>query len=309
MKNLENQLKEKAIYDHEEITPTNVKEILDRYEHDFFDEGILSRVYKIKDTGYVVKEGKWSLVDPELFRSEIVNIDTQQLTETLHDITSLLYFKFLPDKEKVALEYSRYLKVIEYFGFFNETGYYHHPLLDEIYARQKDIRNNLPKLQHPIEKKLKTKLPKAVKILFDEVLYENYLPREFMLFGESYFQDTNKHTYFIFQEHIEGKKLSEVSFDDLSYENKLKLLFFAYITLAFYVEENLVLDLRPDKLNPLNKWFLDTGNVVVGENQIRLVDTRSQWDTSSRVVERGLFIPELIILNVRNFLVSGLKKL
>src|SRR5690606_1235149 len=109
--NFENVLQENAIYspDIKEMKRFPVNEFLKNYKLEQIGKGFETRVFKIKNTNWVVKEGRWDL-DFEPIMHLTVKIPRVQAQKLFRGFK----FTFLPEEEVVLNQYSHYLKLLEY---------------------------------------------------------------------------------------------------------------------------------------------------------------------------------------------------
>src|SRR6185369_7536862 len=225
MDKLEKFLRENAIYSPEEYKEIDTKKLLEGYEVEKKYMGILSRVYFIKGTPWVLKEGRWD-VSFELVGDARIPFPARFSEYVLKRFS----FTFLPRKKHILEEYGRYLIFAQYFGYFENKDSYYHPNRDLIFSTQKSIRKSLAFFRPEIEKKYHFKLnPKIDDVLNSEISKHNFLPKEYQLIGESISpENKDKLTSLIFQEFVDGKVLRDYSKKDLSKDEKKQLILLIY---------------------------------------------------------------------------------
>lgn len=306
MDKFESTLKSNAYYGRpwEDLTKVDIEEFIELKDIYQIGKGLNTRVFKIKDRPWVLKEGRW-----DLDFNFLENLNIKLPAQITEDFLKQFDFYFLPNKPEIKRQYELYLKFINYFGYFDIDRSYHHPNLDGIIDGQKEIRRNLIETKPLIEKKYSLKLNLIIdEILKSELSYHNFLPNEYLLYGKS-FTDKNKgnDTYFIFQEYIKGQLLHDhKSFKDEKINLAYSILL-AYLVLLISAKENYIPDLRPRNVaSKINDWFLKTDNVMLTENGLKFIDTRWMWGLDDNLVKRGVLIPEMTLESTKLFIKSAL---
>jgi len=298
-----------AIYGTDEnsvkIAPT--LSIFDLNKMGFLSRGLLSRVYKLKDYDFVVKEGRWDM-DFELFKGVHIPVNTK-IVEKIFNIFS---HSFQPKLKEVLSQYGFYLKFAEYFGYFSEKNEYYHPNLEMIHSAQRHLRNSLLFYKPEVEKHFKFKInPKIDEILLSDSRLHNFLPKEYTLYGKSVSKENEgKLTSFIIQKFVKGRVLTEVDETSLPVATTRELIVLLYLILLMEYQTGLVPDTRPKYLiTQAYNWLLRTDNVMICNDGIKFIDTRWLWDEKSNIVKRGIIIPEMIMNLAKgyiNFLLDSL---
>jgi len=272
---------------------------------EFLSTGINARVYKFRNTNWVVKEGRWDL-NFNLFGDAKLPLPAE-LTEK---VLNLFSFTFLPSTKEILRQYKAYLKFVQYFGYFTKEDEYYHPNLDLILNAQKNIRDSLVFYLDDLEDFYKVKFnPKLKRILESEIKYHNFLPKEYLLVGKSISPMNNKkNTYFIVQEFIKGTLLHDVDEEKLENVVKEQMVLLAYLILLMNFQIHLVPDTRPRYfLAPGVNWLTKTDNIILTNVSVKFIDTRWFWDYKSNLIKRGLIIPDMIINNTKTYLINLLE--
>ena len=307
MENIEKILQKNAYYGQGRIKTSKLpSQILD-LEFEEVSKGTFSRVYKIKNTSWIVKEGRWD-TDLKVWGDLFIPIPTQPLDELL----KLFNTSFLPTSDEIKRQYQIYFIFIKYFGFFSKNNYYH-PRLNFLQKEQREIRSRLIDSIQKIEEIYKIELPNKIEKIINDVSKTNFLPKEYTLTGKSISQTNHeKATVFIFQRYIQGKSLHDIEFDQMSVKVKKQLILFLFLTLVMRFETNLIPDLRPRYLIfQATDWFFKTDNMIISteKNSVKFIDTRWLWEADSNYVKRGLMIPDLIITSVKYYLKKLLEEI
>lgn len=305
---LEDQLKKYAIYS---AGPGSLKDapltkMLSHYEKEPLSMGYNTRVFKLPEEGWVIKEGRWDL-DIGLFGNVKMEIPAQPFENLLN----LFELSFLPNPEEILRQYELYLKFIQYFGYFSKEEDYYHPEIESIRTKQKSIRDSLVEFIPDVEKKFNFKIESKIKnILESDMKYINFLPKEYLLYGESFSKENqNKKTYYIFQEFVKGKLLHDVSKEEVENTVVGQLALLLYMLLVMNMKEELLPDTRPRHVVQAFDWLTKTDNIIIADDSVKFIDTRWLWDTSSGLVKRGMMIPDMTIKMSKKYLNYYLKKI
>ena len=272
---------------------------------EFLSNGLNARVYKVINADWVVKEGRWDL-DLSLFGEAKLPIHAELTAKVL----GLFSFTFQPTIKEILRQYKSYLNFVQYFGYFTKKVEYYHPNVDLILNAQKNIRDSLVFYLDEIESYYKLKFsPKLKEILSSDLKYQNFLPKEYLLVGKSITPINNgKITYFIVQEYVKGTLLHDVDEKNLDNVIKQKLILLAYLMLLMNYQVHLVPDTRPRYIFlPGTNWITKTDNIIITKDSVKFVDTRWLWDRNSNIIKRGLFIPDMVINNTKDFILNLLK--
>ena len=142
-------------------------------EIELLGKGFFSRVYQLKDTPWVIKEGRW-----DLDLKVTSKLDLPLPARVLQTLIRPFNYHFQPTPKEIIKQYQDYLLFAEYFGFFSQNDYYH-PHLAEIRTKQKIIRASLSDALTDLEARYGlTNLPKIKEVLNSEILSTNFLPQE-----------------------------------------------------------------------------------------------------------------------------------
>lgn len=297
---LTTQLREYAIYSPREIKQTNMQELLSGYDLELIGIGMNARVFRLKGTDWVVKEGRWDmkLVLP-------AGVAVPMPVKLLKKGMEFVAFDFFPDKAEVARQYKQYLNLVEYMGYFGKQAWYrrafkdyYHPNIDLINSAQKAIRTSLAYYIPQLEKYYNFKFePGLEEVLKSPVKYHNFLPAEYLLYGESISPaNKGKSTYFIFQKFIQGKLLHDVEKDTWPRKLAYEMILFSYLLLLMNYQLHIIPDTRPRNYTEVITWLTKTDNIVVSGYGAKFVDTRWYWETRSfNPTRRGFIVSELAI--------------
>lgn len=294
-------LRKNAIYssDRNKMNKFAVNELLREHSLELLGKGFETRAYRVMDSDWVVKEGRWDL-DFEPIMHLTVKIPREQAQKLLRAFK----FTFLPEIDEVLIQYGHYLKLVEYFGYFPDEEIYFHPNIDSIHNKQVRLRQEMNRFIEKIDDKYSLPEQKELKkILSSNLNTYNFLPQEYLLYGRSISrQNKGKDTYYIFQRFVKGKTLFEHNVKKLSGKNRKLMILLSYLVLLLNTRESLVPDLRPRYILQTHDWFGDTDNIILADKGPVLIDTRRVWETNSNFVKRGLLVPELITLRTKHYL-------
>ncbi len=288
-----------AFYNNDELKPTDISAILG-CNLTLLATGCFSRVYLLNQQ-WVVKEGRWDL-DVSLAPDLKIPIPIKYLKWLLKPFKA----EFQPKPAEIIRQYNDYLLFSEYFGYFTPDNYYH-PQLEELRYRQKKIRAALSDLLPAIENKYHLSFShKTQQLVKSPLLYTNYLPKEYLLYGPVLGQNSKQQlTSYIIQEYLPGKVLHDVELTELNREQLSKLLLLIIIILYFHLNTGLLPDTRPRHLlTQFYDWFYSTDNIILtSQNEVRYLDTRWLWPTQSKnLIKRGLVLPEIILPSLKKWL-------
>lgn len=288
---LEKQLQKLAFYDPQitKLKPLDLSTLLDAYQLEFISKGTTSRVFRIDDLPWVVKEGRWDL-DMSLFGDTKLSLPS----EPVEKILNIFEMSFLPTQTEIIEQYKRYLTFAEYFGYFVDQKVYYHPHREQIFKKQQQIRDNLAFFCSLISKRYNLKNELQLKqILASPVKHTNFLPKEYLLYGKSISPENhNKDTYFLFQEYIKGKHLHDWK---INQEDRLiaeQLVVLTVLILLMHLETGYVPDTRPRYMMiEAYDWLTKTDNIIIAKETVKFIDTRLIWNINDNIVKRGVFIP------------------
>src|SRR3989344_3393871 len=134
-------------FDPNNIESIDIDRVFSAADIEYFGEGLMSRVYKIKNSDWLVKEGRWD------FNLKFFNgLDIPSSAVVTESILKLFDYSFLPRKKEVARQYADYLKFAEYMGYFDSEDQFYHPNRSEIFRKQRYIRKTLLGHREPIER-------------------------------------------------------------------------------------------------------------------------------------------------------------
>lgn len=293
MDKFEKQLRDNAIYSPIKVKVAPIEKILASRDVEKIAGGQMGRVYKIEGTDWLLKESRWDL-SIELFWDKSLPLPAA-ITEK---VLNLFSFTFLPKEEEVLRQYRMYLNFVEYFGFFDEESDYYHPNVDIINTAQKNIRESLLYFKPKIEKHYAIKLnDKLDKIFESDVIYHNFLPKEYLLYGESISKENKgKLTQFIFQEYLNGSLLHDVKRQKMGKKGIEQLILMIYLLLLMHYQLGIIPDTRPRYIfTEAYNWLTKTDNMMMTGDGLKFIDTRWFWDSKSNFIRRGLIIPNVII--------------
>lgn len=287
-----------AVYNPDEYKKSDIDVFLKDYELEFLSAGLNSRAFKVKDKDWIIKEGRWDL-DFTLLGSLKLKLPTMLLQKFF----SIFKYQFVPSIKNTQNDYGNYLEFVQYFGYFDSDRDYPHPNRSLMFNAQKNIRDTLLFYKPAVERKYKFKIPKNVdKVLQDKnIIYTNFLPKEYQLFGRSISKENGgKDTCYIVQEFVKGEHLAEVADSKLPTKLKKQLILMIYLTLLMHMQVGLLPDTKPAGTikNPAN-WLTNTENIIVTKDRIVFIDTRWFWDVHSNFIKKGLFIPRFITQRAR----------
>jgi hypothetical protein len=290
-----------------ELQRTDIGKLINVSDLELFGQGMNTRVFRLKGTNWVVKEGKF-----DLDLSFITNLKIKFPVDVTQEFLANFGVHFCPTPDLIKAQYQDYLTFVTYFGYFDSQSQYYHPRLSAIIDKQQIIRSQLSGQTAQIEKAFWLSLPESISQIFtSETLYHNFVPAEYLLYGPSISPENNgQDTYFIFQEFCQGTTLHDIKIHSLPQNQLKELLLFAYLALHLRAQEHLAIDLRPRNilLEPF-EWFIKTDNILIDEKGVRMIDTRWLWDLDASLVMRGGIIPEQTLLSTRTFITDTLKQL
>jgi len=293
MDKLEKALQKHAIYSPIKVHEAPIEDILKDYEVTKMAMGQMGRAYRVEKSKWILKESRWDL-SLELFWNTRLPLPAN-ITEKVLNFFS---FTFRPREEEVLRQYRMYLSFVEYFGFFDEASEYYHPNINIIHTAQKSIRESLLYFKPKIEKKYAIKLSsKLDEILETDVMYHNFLPKEYLLFGKSISKENKgKDTQFIFQEFLEGALLHDVKRQKMEKRQLHELILMIYMLLLMHYQLGIIPDTRPRYVfTEAYNWLTKTDNVMMTQDGLKFIDTRWFWDSSWNIFKRGFIIPNMII--------------
>ena len=292
MDTLETLFQSHQIHSLRECETKNFAQICKHYECDFLGKGFFSRAFRLRDTEWVIKEGRWDIDIPLIFGSK--NIHGQPLQKLLSPFS----YKFLPTKEEAWRQYQEYLLLARYFGFFDDA-YSYYPEYEAITHFQNGLRWNIEIFSGILHARFGIDIPDILNEDFPR--FHNFLPREYMGYGASISKENKgKKTSYIAQEFIRWTPFSQKKLEELSQEELKQIYLLCLLILICYVQTGKIPDTRPTS-DPKHwgQWFLHTENIFVTDSQgIKMVDTRWLWDVDGNIIKRGIMIPELILQSV-----------
>lgn len=194
MDTLETLFQSHQIHSLRECETKNFAQICKHYECDFLGKGFFSRAFRLRDTEWVIKEGRWDIDIPLIFGSK--NIHGQPLQKLLSPFS----YKFLPTKEEAWRQYQEYLLLARYFGFFDDA-YSYYPEYEAITHFQNGMRWNIEIFSGILHARFGIDIPDILNEDFPR--FHNFLPREYMGYGASISKENKgKKTSYIAQEFI-----------------------------------------------------------------------------------------------------------
>jgi len=295
MDQLEEKLKQLAVYSPEKYKEADITQIITELGLNVEKKymGQLSRVYRVHDTPWMIKEARWDL-SVELFAGTQLPFPVMMTSR----IMKMFSFTFLPDKKEILNQYGMYLEFVQYFGYFKDEKAYYHPNRELIFNSQRNIRETLLFFKPQLERMYKVKFnPKLDKILSSNVKYLNFLPKEYLIIGKSISpENKGKVTSLIFQEFIKGNVLRDFPQDKLSRKHKEQLILMIYLLLLMHMQVNLIPDTRPRyHVFEAYDWLTRTDNIMVSKERLVFIDTRWFWDTEANIIKKGIIIPSLVL--------------
>jgi hypothetical protein len=291
---IEEYAKVNAIYSPEEYKIANVDDFLKNYELSPLGEGLHARVYRLGNKKWIIKEAKWDL-SMKFFGDAKLPLPAF-LTQK---VMSLFSFQFLPTKKYVQDDFKSYLEFAEYFGYFERSDTTSHPNRNLMLRAQKNIRDTLLFFKPELERKYNIKLNGKIEAILSspKYKYQNFLPKEYQLFGESISKENKgKTTSYIFQEFVQGTLMADVPDKDLSLHHKKQLVLMIYLILLMHMQVGILPDTKPRNfMFNAHNWLTHTDNIIVAKDRLIFIDTRWFWNVKSNFIKRGLVIPNLMI--------------
>lgn len=285
----------------------DISTLINLSDLELIGQGMNTRVFRLKDTNWVVKEGKF-----DLDLSFITNLKIKFPVDVTQEFLTNFGVHFYPTPDLIKAQYQDYLTFVTYFGYFDSQSQYYHPRLSAIVDKQHAIRSQLSGQTDQLAKAFWLSLPESINQIYaSETLYHNFVPAEYLLYGPSISpENQGQDTYFIFQEFCQGTTLHDIKIDSLPQNQLKELLLFAFLSLYLRDQEHLAIDLRPRNilLEPF-EWFTKTDNIMINEKGVMMIDTRWLWNLDASLVMRGGIIPEQTLLSTRIFITDTLKLL
>ncbi len=253
-------------------------------------KGFFSRAFLVKDTKWVIKEGRWDIDIPTIFGTK--SIHWQPIQKLLQPFS----YTFLPTKEEVERQYREYLLFARYFGYFDEN-YTHYDEFQDICDFQHWFRKNLSTFVDIVEHRFKVGKKEFIHILPWE---HNFLPKEYMCYGTAISKENKKkQTSYIVQEFMEWQPLVDVDISKLNRDEITQIYFLCLLILIFYQHTGKVPDTRPSSdMKNWWQWLMKTENIFLTSSGVKMVDTRWFWTVDDNLIKRWILIPELIIQSV-----------
>lgn len=297
----EQQLRKHAIYTADELTTAPIAKLLKGKTLEFIGSGLNARVFKLKDSDWVIKEGKWDV------KVDITFIKLPLPAVLLEKVAGLFKFVFLPRQKVISQQYRDYIAFAGYFGYFPNDQVYSHPQREMIFNLQRNIRNSLIDYVPHVEHTYQIKIPnKVLEILSSDIRFHNFLPQEYLLMGTSLSpENQGKPTYFIVQKFIKGKLMHDVDLSQVNGKLRQQLILFAYLELLMNAQVEMIPDTRPRSPLESFNWLTKTDNIIVTEKAgLVFIDTRWMWRIRSNLIARGFIIPELAINQAKELLLE-----
>lgn len=276
-------------------------ELRDRLPLTPLSDGVFSRVFRVDDHPWVLKEGRW---DPD-FRL-IGNVKVPLPGQLTEDIWRQFSQTFLPRPEEILRQFRLYLHFAEFFGLFDPDI---HPFPDDpegIYQRQRHVRQFLPDKIPDLAEDYGLEHMKTLQetVAEDSVRYHNFLPLEFQLIGKPLSNpEDERTTSLIVQEYVPGIHLHDVDIRLLSEEHKQQTILLLTLILLLHRERKILPDTRPRyPVLEIYDWLTKTDNVILSDDGLKFIDTRWFWETDANYVKRGLFIPDVMIGQAKKLL-------
>ena len=306
MDELETFLRVNASYSPNRLRLAPVADALREHRLRPLSAGIQARVFRVEGQPWVVKEGRWDL-ELQLFSTLTLPLYAQ-LTE---NVLKQFSFTFLPTKRQIRKQYKQYLRILRYLGCFAE-GDYEHPELAAITSSQRELRDSLPDALPALERSCGLQSSPVLREIVESPLrYHNFLPKEYLLMGESISpQNKGKVTFYIFQEFVEGTPLHDVRLPHLPELRQREMILLLLLTLLMSEQIKLVPDTRPRyPFVQAYDWLTKTDNIFVADGGVKFIDTRWFWETDANFVRRGAIIPEITLMGAKGTLASLVRRL
>jgi len=293
----EKKIRKYAIYnpkDRLNIAP--ISKLFAKENLEYLASGTSSRVFKVKNTNWVLKEGRWDL-DIDVIGKFKLKIPVQPIEMLLNQFN--MYF--LPTQNQIKEQYFRYLKLVNYLGYFETESDFYHEKIESIIATQRRIRTSLYDELEVLD--ISINQVQKLKELFKNGFHNNYLQPEYLLYGDS-ITENNKQTYFILQKYTEGVTLH----DSHLWKNKDKyrkdIIELCLLMLYLDKMEGLMPDTRPKYMMfESYDWLGKTENIIItNDNKLKLIDTRLIWDKNDNWIKRGLIIPSITTKGIKAYL-------
>ena len=113
--NLEKLIQTYSIHDFEDHPEINTPEIFNLTDLEYIASGLLARVFRVKNTNWVLKESRWDMqftFSPD----KTIALPSALIQAFLEPFA----YKFLPQKDAISEQRKLFQIFIEYFGFFNQ---------------------------------------------------------------------------------------------------------------------------------------------------------------------------------------------
>ncbi len=279
-----------------------VAALLRRYGSRQIGQGIMSRVFRLGNTGWVVKEGRWDLkidISPR-WKLPLYARATERLL-------GMFSYTFLPTVREAIRQYGQYLHLREHLGYSDE-----YPPQEQcicchrnMHGRQRHVRQMLAAFASQSQVVRDTGAERDMhQALASDALIHDFLPREYLLIGRSFSpENKGRFTSFVFQEFVEGKPLHDIGIGTLDERKRGQMLVLLLLILRLHEYKRLLPDTRPRYPTlQMTDWLTKTDNIFVTDGGLKFIDTRWLWETDSNLVKRGLIIPELTLQSVQNAL-------
>ncbi len=281
---------------------------------EYVGQGIFNKVYKVNVGGdyWIIKEGRYDLSLPVL-KSAWLPLPKSLVAW----VYSLFNVKIMPTHEAALEQFSEYVLLSRYFGFFHKKAAHSVVGFDPtIIETQRSVRSALK--QSILEEDEFAEIVLASVKSFrnyhkirdivsnNKYLNSNFLPKEYLILSTSsgikrFFKKLTKRreTYYIVQDLVEGDPLSKITDAQLVENTELISRMIVFILLSLYMvfHESRIIDSRPEgMLSGINDWFGKTGNIIVQleKSDLKFIDTRWLHNKDGNLIQRTILAPELI---------------
>jgi len=294
---LENKIRPHAVYDpNKDLKIAPISKLFPKDSLTFLASGTSSRVYRIKNTDWVLKEGRWDL-DIDFIGKIKLKIPAQPIELLLNQFN--MYF--LPTQNQIKEQYARYLKMVNYLGYFDTESDFDHKDISLIASTQKRIRARLFEELESLD--ISEEQIIRLRSIFKDGFTTNFLQPEYLLYGDS-ITEKHKQTYFILQKYASGTTLHDLKNVDKTEEYNKQIVELCLIMLYLDKMEGLMPDTRPKYMMfESYDWLGKTDNIIMTDNnELKLIDTRLIWDKNDNWIKRGLLIPGITNKVIKSYL-------
>ncbi len=232
-----------------------IKNFLKRYQLAKLGGGSQVIVYKLLETGWVLKEGTLHYSVP--LSPKLVFTIPRAL---MFFLASIIPLGILPRRQELLQHFRFAKKLKQYLGS----------------AKQKKLRKafwrDLPELLAEYD------LPNYVSSYIEQIPPEtwrhDFLVRDYLLLGYPLQQqEESQFTYFVLQPELHGSTLQSLNWQKLSVSIQQQLVLFSLLNLYMFRNTGFLADVSGRYLADYEKWIMGTENLLVTEEGLKLIDT------------------------------------